>query len=385
MQHSTPAPPIDFRRSLPPLVPELHSHLAAALQSVTATSDFGLMLRQSVARGAEEHRAAGGQFLRRRFGHDVEASRVMLTNGTQNALLVLLQMLAGTHGLVVAEKLSYGSLRALARIAHVRLEGLEIDAEGIVPESFEAACRVRRPKVLYCNPTVQNPTAAVMPETRRLALIEIARRYGVVIVEDDALGRLYPQAPRPIAALAPDVTWYVMSTTKCLAQGLRLAYVVAPRHPGAEKTIAPVEHLSYWHAAPLTAALVSQWIASGIADRITSSIARECMARERLAREILAAADVDSAPGSMHVWIKLPGHCDRNELVAAAQRRGVLMRSSDLFAVDDHPPVNAVRLALSPPADLDEVRRGLLILRGLLEESTRPGATSVVQEVIHER
>jgi len=364
---------IDFRRSLPPHVSELHSYIDAALRTVSATNDVGLLMRQSVARGSEREREAGAKFLRARFGHDIEPSRVILTNGTQNALLVLLQMLVGAGGLLVAERLTYGSLRSLARIANVRTEGIDVDADGIIPEAFEAVCRSKRPKALYCNPTVQNPTTAIMPEARRLAIINVARRYGVPIIEDDALGRLHLQAPRPIAAIAPDLTWYVMSTTKCLAQGLRLAYLVSPRAAGAEQVIAPVEHLSYWHAAPIGAALVTQWITSGIADQITNRIAQECAARERLARDVLCDVDVQSVPGGMHIWINLPARLDRHELVADAQRLGVLMRPSDLFAIDEQPVPNAIRLALSPPADVPEVRRGLLILRDLMHEA----ATSI--------
>jgi DNA-binding transcriptional MocR family regulator len=365
---------IDFRRSIPPHLPELHEHLASGLQALIAANDVGMLMRQSVARGAEVDRAAGAKFLKTRLGCWIDPSRIVLTNGTQNALLVLLQTLVRPDALVVAERLTYGSLRALATIAKVRIAGVDIDEHGIVPEAFEAICKARRPQVLYCNPTVQNPTTAIMPEARRLAIIDIARRYGVTLIEDDALGRLHPNAVKPIAALAPDITWYVMSATKCLAQGMRLAYVVTPSASGAERALSPIEHLSYWHVAPLTAALASHWINSGLADRISAGIARICAEREQLAREVLGEADLQSVPGSMHVWIRLPGRRDRHQLVAAAKEQGVLLRPAELFAIDDQPVPNAVRLALSPPVDLPEVRRGLQILRGLLQPAASGAA-----------
>jgi DNA-binding transcriptional MocR family regulator len=370
---------IDFRRSIPPHLPELHEHLSSGLQALIAANDVGMLMRQSVARGAELDRAAGAKFLQTRLGCSVDPSRIVLTNGTQNALLVLLQTLVRPDALVVAERLTYGSLRALATIAKVRIAGVDIDAHGIVPEAFEAICKARRPQVLYCNPTVQNPTAAIMPEARRLAIVDIARRHGVTLIEDDALGRLHPNAVKPIAALAPDITWYVMSATKCLAQGMRLAYMVMPSASGAERALSPIEHLSYWHVAPLTAALASHWINGGIADRISAGIARICAEREQLAREVLGEAELQSAPGSMHVWIRLPGRRDRHQFVAAAKEQGVLLRPAELFAIDDQPVPNAVRLALSPPVDLPEVGRGLQILRGLLQ----PAATGTARVAIN--
>lgn len=359
---------IDFRRSLPPHLPDLHADLAAALRSLADSRDLGLLMRQSIGRGCEDDRAAGAQLLRGRFEQRIEPSRIAVANGTQNALLVLLKMLVGAGGWLLAERVSYGSLRALARLADVQVRGVEIDDEGIVPDAFEAACRIQRPKALYCNPTVQNPTASIMSESRRLEIADIARRHGVAIIEDDALGRLHLNAPKPIAALAPDVTWYVMGMTKCMAQGLRIAYLVAPSADRLQRSIAPVEHLSYWHCAPLVGALVSHWVANGVANAVSSRIAQECVARERLAREILADLEVRSTPGSMHIWLELPASCRNTELVVAAEAEQVLLRSSELFAVDDQPVPNAVRLSLSPPANLDEVRRGLRIVRALVLE-----------------
>jgi DNA-binding transcriptional MocR family regulator len=206
-----------------------------------------------------------------------------------------------------------------------------------------------------------------MPESRRLAIVDIARKYDVAILEDDALGRLHPNAPRSIASLAPDIAWYLMTMTKCITQGLRIAYLVTPSSPTAQRRLAPVEHLSCWHASPLSAAIVNLWVANGAAAEISNSIAQECIARERLAREILANLDVRSTHGSMHVWVSLPARLHRAGLVSAAERQGVLLRPSEVFAVDDQSTPNAVRLSLSPPSNLVEVRNGLSIVRNLIQ------------------
>ncbi|MET0498024.1 MAG: PLP-dependent aminotransferase family protein [Steroidobacteraceae bacterium] len=359
--------PIDFRRSLPPYIPELDSYLSAALDELSGRPNLGLLLRQSTARGSEEDRAAGAELLGSRFGPPPDSSRIIITNGTQNALLILLRMLVGTKGLLLAERLSYGALTALARLADVQLQGIDIDADGIVPDAFEAACRNSRPGALYCNPTVHNPTTSVMPEDRRRAIADIARKYGVAIIEDDALGRLHPDSPPPIAALAPDITWYVMTMTKCLSQGLRIAYLLTPDAPLAQRSLVPVEHLSCWHASPLSVAIVSQWMKNGAAAHISARITEECIARERLATQILANQEVRSASGSMHIWIDLPATLRRGDLLAAAEKQGVLLRPSELFAVDEQPVPNALRLSLSPPASRAAVARGLHTLQELIE------------------
>lgn len=359
---------IDFRRSLPPLLPTLHAHITVAIGALTTEHDLGVLNHQSIPGGTEPDREAGARFLASRLGRHIPTSRLMLTNGTQSAILLLLRGLVGAGGLLVAEGLSYGPLRLLANLAGVRLQGLNIDADGIVPESFEAVCRSAKPKAVYCNPTVQNPTTAIMPEQRRMALAAIARQFGVAIIEDDALSRLHPQAPRPIAASAPDVTWYVMGTTKCLTHGLRLAYLVAPSAQDAARVIGPVQHLSYWHPAPVLSALATRLIDSGAADSICGGLMKECLAREAAAREVLSGFDLHSKPGSMHVWLNLPQRWTGSTFVEAAEEEGVLLRSAAQFAVDDQPTPNCVRLSLSTPAAVSDVRRGLEIVSALLEK-----------------
>ena len=359
--------PIDFRRSLPPSVPSVAAHLSAALAQLSRRSDVSSLMRQSIAGGTHEDRVAGAALLAPRLGPDLDLARICATNGTQNTLLFLLRTLVGRHGVLLAERLSYGALPALVRMADVAVHGVEMDEQGILPDAFEAACREQRSKALYCNPTVHNPTTATMHVARRMQIAEIARKHGVAILEDDALGRLHADLPRPIAALAPDITWYVMTMTKCLAQGLRVAYLVMPDDAAARQRLAPFAHMSCWHGAPLSTAITNLWVENGAADEITSHIAAECSARERCAREILSGLNIRSERGSMHIWLDLPEHVSRIDVLDAAERQGVLLRASDVFAVDEHPRANGLRLSLSSPETIEQVREGLHRLINVLD------------------
>lgn len=357
---------IDFRRSLPPPLPMLHRLLATAVRDVTAVNDLGALHRQTIPGGSQADRDAGARWLAPRLGEAIQSSRLWLTNGTQSAVLLLLRGIVGAGNLLAAEEFSYGALRRLSELAGVRLRGVDIDSQGIMPESFEALCRSDRPKALYCNPTVQNPTTAIMPRERRIALAQIARQYGVAIIEDDPLGRLHPGASMPIAALASDVTWYVMGMTKCLSHGLRLAYLVVPSAQEAARVLGPVEQLSYWHPAPLMSALATQLVNSGAAASIAENLMQECAVRETAARKLLSGCRLHSQPGSMHVWLELPKHWTGPAFAEAAAREGVLLRSAELFAVDDRPAPSCVRLSLSAPATLSDVQRGLETLSPLI-------------------
>lgn len=358
--------PVDFTRSIPPLPPLLGSGLGQALCEIGCSANLGLLLRNSYAAGTEADRQAGAQWLARRFEVVPTAEHVVVTNGTQNIVTLLLQSLVGPNNLLLSEALTYSALRPLADRVGVRIEGVAIDDDGVIPDAFDEACRQHRPKALYCNPTVQNPTATMMSRRRREEIAAIARRHGVAILEDDVLGNLHEDAPPPIAAFAPDITWYFMGLTKCLAHGLRIAYLLVPDLVSAEAVIGPVRKLSTWFPSPLSAAVANRWINDGTAGRITQAIKEEAEARQAIAARLLAGADYTTQPGALHLWLRLPTSWPRSDFVKKLCQAGVLVRPSDLFAVNDSPPPEAVRLSLSSPLNRDDVERGLSALADVL-------------------
>ena len=221
---------VDFSRSIPPLPPLLADSLRATLAALSSETALAALVHNAPPGGSAHDRAAGAAWLAPRFGSSLPPEQIIVTNGTQNALFLLFEALVGQGGLLLAESLSYGVIRALADLAHIRIKGVPIDGEGLIPEAFERLCRAERPRALYCNPTDQNPTTAIVPQSRRTEIARIARQYGVPIIEDDPLGRLHLRAPPPIAALAPDITWYVMGLTKCLVMACDSPISSVPLH-----------------------------------------------------------------------------------------------------------------------------------------------------------
>ena len=356
----------DFTRSIPPFPAMLPGKVSETFAALSRDECFAGALRNGVAGGSQRDRMAAAAWLTPRFGHPVASDRVLVTNGTQGALLLLLAQFVGPGELLVTEQLTYTPLDTLAGRAHVRVQGLAIDAEGLVPDAFEKACRLDKPRALYCNPTLHNPTTAIMSEKRRLQIAAIARHHGVVIIEDDPLGRLYLESPRPIAALAPDVCWYLMGATKCLAHGLRIATLVGPSAQETQKFLEPIRSLSHWFPAPLSCAIVTEWIETGVAEEICAAIYAELTARQQLATSILAGFDAACPPSAMQLWLTLPKTVHRSELVRALRQRGVLVRPSDLFAVDQQECPNAIRMSLSSPLQRSDVEQGLRTVAGAL-------------------
>lgn len=291
---------VDLSMNLPP--PPAGLNLAALLRETTgailARADPATLMAYHPGAGSLAQRTAGAAWLAPALG-EVDPARVVVASGAQTALSALLDHLAVPGDTILVEALAYPGLLATAGRRGLNLVACPLDAEGLEPEGLARLVAQRRPRLICCTPTFQNPTAVTMGLARRQAIVEIASRAGVTIVEDDAYG-LLPAAPLPaLVALSPEGVFHVATTAKTLSPGLRLAYVVAP--PGRAEGFAATLHSIAQMPPPLMAAVVTSWIRDGVAARVLAGVREEAIARRALAAELLPEAV--SGPESLHVWL----------------------------------------------------------------------------------
>ncbi|MEY9676983.1 aminotransferase class I/II-fold pyridoxal phosphate-dependent enzyme [Bradyrhizobium elkanii] len=241
--------------------------------------------------------------------------------------------------------------------------------DGAAPEAFEKACRNLSPKALFLTPTLHNPTTITMSHERRLALADVARRYGVVIIEDDVYGLLPPEAPPPISALAPDATWYAAGLAKCIGPGSKIAYLLMPSAQAATSALDRFQTASTWHVAPLSALVAQSWIADGTAEKVLLAVRSEAVARQEMAARLFIHATYLTNPKSLHMWLALPRRWTQRSFVAAAVEAGVLVRSGSMFAVDEASSPEAIRIALGSPEIRAILEKALTALRPLVHEN----------------
>jgi DNA-binding transcriptional MocR family regulator len=364
----------DMSMNLPPLFDDaaLTRRMWSATEAVGRTGGLPLLLGYQEAGGAAGDRAAGTRWLRGRLP-EVSEDQVLVCAGVQGALLALTSVLARPGEAVCAEALAYPGFRALAAHLGVRIEGLAMDTEGILPDAFEVACRAHAPKALFCTPTLNNPTTATMSLARRETVVAVARRHGVTIVEDDAYGRLPVDAPPPLAALAPEITWYVGGLAKVMSPALRIAYLAAPDTRGAARVAAALR-ATVGMASPLTAAIATRWIEDGTDAAILAALRRETEARFALVRQILEGHDYVGRPDAFHVWLPLPAGWSRGAFTARLGARGVGVVMSDAFCTTPTPP-EAVRISLGAPETRADLAAALRQIRNLLDQDPAWGGT----------
>jgi DNA-binding transcriptional MocR family regulator len=363
-QNHPPDPPSSPQRTA------LHSTLA----DLSARTDIARLLDYPAAGGNPADREAGASWVAR-AGVPARAEDVIVCTGSQHGLTVLLATLLDPGDLLLTEELTYAGLKAVAGLLRLRLQGLAVDREGLRPDALEDACRGGGAKAAYLIPTLHNPTTAVMPVERRREIVAVARAHGMALVEDDVHGLLPESRPAPIAALAPERTYYLTSTSKTLAPGLRIAYV---RAPGAMvPRLTAGLRATTWAVAPLTAAVASLWIRDGTADALVEARREEARARQAIARERLRGADFDTHPEAYYLWLRLPEPWRSDSLVAEARARGVVLTPAEAFTVGRGPVPHAVRVCLGAAPTREALARGLSVVGELLLSGGAAGGAVV--------
>ena len=347
--------------------------MSDVLQSLARRADLDrLMDFYQPAPGMARHRDLGAQWIRR-SGLEVPADRIIVTSGAQHGAATVLASLAKPGDVVLTEQVTYTGMKAIASLLHLQLRGVAMDGEGIVPDALEAACRESAPRALYCMPTLQNATARTMSLARRHAIAEVAARHHVALIEDDVYGFLPDHPLPPITAIAPTNSYYITSTSKSMAPGLRVGYVVAP--DSRVDRVAAVIRASVWLIAPLLAEVASEWIERGVADGMVAWKREETAARHAASLSILSRWLPASPPRSFHLWLPLPEPWRTEEFVAQARARQVVVSPSEDFMVGRGSAPHAVRVCLGATASRARLEDGLTRLADLLETGPAPTLT----------
>ncbi|WP_240610973.1 PLP-dependent aminotransferase family protein [Oceaniglobus ichthyenteri] len=292
-------------------------------------------------------------------GLDVGDGPVIPTNGSTSAMSVALMAAAQPGDLVVTENIGHHTLRPLARFLGLRLQGVTVDDGGICPHALEDICRDHGVKALYIMPTGMNPLAFTMSEARRAAVVDIARRHDITIIENHAWGPLQDAPPPPIAALAPERTLFFTSLSKCLIPGLRVGYLAAPDHLGA--AVANRHLVTNWMATGLMTEIAERWIADGTAEKLLNRQRLALGDRADYARRILEGLPFQSSPNGLHIWIGCADVQQEKALVSAAREGGVAVAPASSFAIGPHGLHPGIRVALGGQS-FPDFARGLRIV-----------------------
>jgi DNA-binding transcriptional MocR family regulator len=366
---------------LTPVTGPIHvERTRAALRSMADDLPPDAILSFRPGRALAGHRGPARAWLSR-CGLEAADDRVIPTNGCTAAMTVALMTVATAGDTVLTERMAHHSLRPLSSALGLKLEGVETDRHGILPDALDRAC-AGGARVLYLVPSGVAPTASFSDGDRRREIVAVARRHDLRIVENDASGPLEPDRPPPIAALAPERTLYLTSLTKCLMPGLRLGWLVVP-----DTMIAAARgrHMvTNWMAAPLSVEMASRWIADGTAEELLRWQRAALAHRNALARSLLPEGAAHGLPHGLHLWMPMPGEWSEADFVAHARQMGVALAAGSAFATagprrsgaaaPPHP--QGVRISLGGGSE-DDLARALRIVARLSRSHPEPAMVTI--------
>ena len=334
-----------------------------------------------------------------------------VTNGSQDGLAKVLEILVGEGDTVLTETPTYSGALSILRPLACNIVGLPCDGDGLIPEqmrdrlaNWDEASDGRRPRILYAIPTGQNPAGSTLTEERRRAIYQICCDFDLLVLEDDPYYFLhYGHAPapppgrdelfaRPYAPslFALDVQGRVIrfdSLSKVLSSGLRLGFVTGP--VAFVNVMLLGVQATNLHSAGIAQVMAAKYIRH-LGDegwrRHTTAVSLFYLRRRDL---LLAHCDkylsglveytVPSA--GMFVWFKLVGVADSKLLIETEARRALVLLVPGQVFMPNGEVSNYVRASFSLASEADmevAMQRFAVVLRsavGQHENGTSNGVS----------
>jgi DNA-binding transcriptional MocR family regulator len=357
LQHKPEGGVIDLSLNMPPLAAR-DNDLAIAMARLGPGEAARLMHYPSPDETLVHRQAAAGWL--KRGGVQADPEGIVVCAGAQHAMDTAVSCFSEREDLA-CEALVYPGLKAAARHWQRRLHPMELDREGLRVDAFAVACRSGL-RFAVLSPTLHNPTTATMGLERRQRIVELARKWDVLLVEEDVYGLLKEDAPPPLVALAPERVLYLTGLSKTVAPGLRLGYLVFPS--GLRDRMRDVEHHTTWYVSALTMALATRWLGDGTAWRRLQRQRQELAARHQLCRKHLAAYAWRGERHCPHVWLATPPG-GSSAFAKRAQAAGVVVVPSSVLMAGRTTSEDGVRISIGAAPDRATLSEGLSRLAAL--------------------
>ncbi len=291
---------------------------------------------------------------------------VVVTTGSQQALDLVTRIFCDPGDVVVAEAPSYVGALGVFRSYQADVVHVPMDEVGLIPAQLdETLTRLeregRRVKLLYTVPNFQNPAGVSLSLERRPQVIEVCRRHGVLVVEDDAYGLLgFDGDPVPaMRSMDDEGVLYLGTFSKTFAPGYRVGWVVAP-HAVREKLVLASESAIL---CPSNASQIAVSTYLATCDWRGQIKAYREIYRER--RDAMVEALAEHLPdctwtvpdGGFYTWVKLPDGLDAKEMLPRAVTARVAYVSGTAFYYDGQ-GADHMRLSFCYPTP-ERIREGV--------------------------
>lgn len=278
-----------------------------------------------------------------RRARSVADRKIVITNGSQEALFLLAQCLIAPGDYVAVEALGYPPAIEALKFAGGKFLPIQVDEEGVCVEDLEKHLKKKKIKCLYTTPLHQYPTTVTLSAARRLRLYELALKYGFLIIEDDYDHEFHyvSQPVAPLASFDPaGIVIYVSTFSKILFPSSRVGFMAVPEKLGSE--VAKLKRISSRQNEQILQATIANWMAEGRFERHLRRMRR--IYEERRNSIISDLTQIQrvhpkiswSEPdGGMALWLNIG--IDSTKFSETLKKKSILANPESAFRLDKMP------------------------------------------------
>lgn len=354
--------------------PSTEAFPVQAIQDISAKilkDDPISVLQYGITEGDQELIEAATHFFNRHENVTKENDRVLITSGSQQIMEFAAKCLCNEGDIVICENPSFlGALNSFKSVGAL-LKGVEYKNGDLDLESLENLLVTNdNVKFIYLIPNFQNPTGMTMSLETRKKVLELAYKYGVLILEDNPYGDLLFEG-KPIQSIKSlddkGVVIYAASLSKIIAPGMRVACCIAPKEIIEKFTVAKQANdvnTNLW-AQKVMAHYLNDYDMEEHIHIIRQIYKNKCELMLSYMKEYFHPDVQYTHPtGGMFIWVTLPDDVDMLEFVQKAIEQKVAVVPGNAFLDDDSKKCQSFRMNFSTPTD-EKIKKGVKILGDL--------------------
>lgn len=314
------------------------------------------------------------KYMKDKYGIGSENDRLIITSGAQQVMDLAAKSLCNEGDVVICEAPSFiGSLNSF-RSYNARLVGVPVESDGINTEILEEKLKTEKNvRFIYVIPNFQNPSGVTMSLEKRKKVYSLAKKYGVMILEDNPYGELryFGENVPAIKSLDTDgIVMYAGSFSKVISPGMRVGWCVAP-NPVIQKMVVCKQgqdvHTNMWSQIVIHE-YVTKYDFEEHLNYLRELYRKKALFMMDLLDEHLAPyITYDKIDGGLFIMCKLPDNINMLDFCKEAVKRKVCVVPGNAFLTDETEECHTFRVNFSTPTD-QQLEKGVKILGELIKE-----------------
>lgn len=331
------------------------------------------MLSYIDVEGSPTVRKAISNYLNSSRGLQTDESNILMARGTQMAMFMLGHVLFSKDDLVITAEIGFRYAELTFMHAGAKFVRVPVDDEGIDVDAVEKVCRRKKIRALYVTSHHHYPTTVTLSASRRMKLLQLAEKYGFIIIEDDYDYEFHYESS-PILPLASadrnGMVVYIGSFSKTISPGIRMGYIAAP--PNLITELAKLRMLIDVQGDAVMEQVIAELLNEGEIRRHMKKALK--VYRERrdfmcsmLKEKLGDVIHFDIPQGGLSIWAQYDKRIPVLELSDLLLKKEVILSKGLLHDISARKKLNATRMGFGW-MNLREAEKAVLILQDTIKK-----------------